>query len=1008
MRRQERFNGKKLGRLAWGAMLAVAAMTTGVQAGPQDAQVVHGTAAIEQAGAVTNITTSQQAIINYSQFNIGSGETVNFIQPNAQSRVLNRINSVSPTLIEGNLNANGTVYFVNPQGVRFLNGAVVNVGGIYAAAGSISNDDFISGVDRFDQLNAGVVNEGLIRAGEVGLIGSKVINAGRIETGDGGLLTMVAGDQVMIARHGSNITVEVNNDNLSDPSGGVSLGAGDLASLAMAPTDPEAGSVVMGGTVEAGTGTGVHMVGTDLVIDSAISGGVDHVTYDASSSLTFDVAGTAVETTGEQVYTVAGGSGPINLKQNTTLNGSSVRFNGNIVSDTGGAAASLTVNGSADFNGTVGAGGGSNTLASVEVTGTTNIAGGSIDTTGDQDYRGVVNLVDDTTLTSGTEVHFHQSVADASIDTKGVGVGADLVVTAPRTYFDSRVSTGTTAPGRIVGSLRVNGETVFNNRGSFSVLVPSRITTMRDQVYNGPVVLTENVHAKSFNGDIRYLDTVDAVPSGIAGGMGYELPAGNGSVDAAGLTAHAINGSVQFARDVGSNGRTGLDYLIAVADPNAGEMITFGSDLGGNATPTSGTIDVTTTGHLLLNPSEADLTMLSITPVDGEFVTISPIPQIATIESRDGDVTLRSLAGTVLMGRYNKMTSLGDLNISATDSAYVGDLSAFEAIGVSAGSGIVLRTRDASNLYDFNGNLVGPASEDTNLDLVSNGVVDFNMVPTTETMGGELFIGSPLGAAADVNGTLGAFTFITQSRTSNEFFLASATGGVPTGQTLDLTPFVGGPVPEAFVLAGPLPFEDRIIREALLAPGDQQFLAQLMATAPRELVANEATTALDRIRIYNDGGGALIADASAPNSIVAWNRIRRGNAEQAIDAMQAILYGASGATATGEEGFAETRDAVAQAWAEYQQTDSSEDFVTYLAQSNGDSQRMLYAQLITVNECLDQMRKTGVTDLEYAVFANAALNPLKPADITTGRFYEMLTGRALIEAGGGEPTVSLR
>ena len=50
---------------------------------------------------------------------IDQGETVQFIQPGVKSRVLNRISGESPSSINGTIQANGIVYFVNPSGIVF-------------------------------------------------------------------------------------------------------------------------------------------------------------------------------------------------------------------------------------------------------------------------------------------------------------------------------------------------------------------------------------------------------------------------------------------------------------------------------------------------------------------------------------------------------------------------------------------------------------------------------------------------------------------------------------------------------------------------------------------------------------------------------------------------------------------------------------------------------------------------------------------------------------------------
>src|SRR5436190_6284992 len=101
------------------AMIAVAAalcsaLALSANARPSGAQVAHGHVTFERDGNRTIIRASDGSIINYLNFNIGPNEIVRFIQPGELSRVLNRINSNEPTLIQGTLLANGQVYIVNP------------------------------------------------------------------------------------------------------------------------------------------------------------------------------------------------------------------------------------------------------------------------------------------------------------------------------------------------------------------------------------------------------------------------------------------------------------------------------------------------------------------------------------------------------------------------------------------------------------------------------------------------------------------------------------------------------------------------------------------------------------------------------------------------------------------------------------------------------------------------------------------------------------------------------
>ena len=91
-----------------------------VYALPTGGEVAAGSASISgSAGSTTINQTTQNVSINWQSFNIGKGETVNFAQPNSSAIALNRVLGSDPSSILGNLNANGKVFLINPNGVLF-------------------------------------------------------------------------------------------------------------------------------------------------------------------------------------------------------------------------------------------------------------------------------------------------------------------------------------------------------------------------------------------------------------------------------------------------------------------------------------------------------------------------------------------------------------------------------------------------------------------------------------------------------------------------------------------------------------------------------------------------------------------------------------------------------------------------------------------------------------------------------------------------------------------------
>src|SRR3990167_5006195 len=172
-----------------------------VYALPTGGEVAAGSASISgSAGSTTINQTTQNVSINWQSFNIGKGETVNFAQPNSSAIALNRVLGSDPSSILGNLNANGKVFLINPNGVLFGQSAAVNVGGLVASTLNLSDSDFMSGNYQFAGSGDGsVVNQGTLNAdgGYVALLGASVSNQGLIQA-NVGTVALAAGDAITL------------------------------------------------------------------------------------------------------------------------------------------------------------------------------------------------------------------------------------------------------------------------------------------------------------------------------------------------------------------------------------------------------------------------------------------------------------------------------------------------------------------------------------------------------------------------------------------------------------------------------------------------------------------------------------------------------------------------------------------------------------------------------------------------------------------------------------------
>ncbi len=183
------------------------------QANPVGASVAAGTAQVSGEGTA-NLTVNQatdKAIINWNTFNIGTGETTQFVQPGTGSVMLNRVTGgLGSSQIDGALKANGKVFLINPDGILFGPHSIIDVGGLVATTHDIKNDDFMAGHYVFGlpgKADASVVNAGSITAatgGFAALVAPGVRNSGSI-TARLGKVGIAAGDGFALDFYGDQL-----------------------------------------------------------------------------------------------------------------------------------------------------------------------------------------------------------------------------------------------------------------------------------------------------------------------------------------------------------------------------------------------------------------------------------------------------------------------------------------------------------------------------------------------------------------------------------------------------------------------------------------------------------------------------------------------------------------------------------------------------------------------------------------------------------------------------------
>lgn len=138
--------------------------------------VVAGSARHEVSGSCETVHVTDKTILHYKTFNLAENEGTAFVQPSTKSTLLCRVKGRSPSTIEGRLDANGRLLFINPNGIVFSKTAKVNVGSLIASTLDIQNNDFLNDHFRFT-LSPDASSSFIIHKGEINAASNVVLMA---------------------------------------------------------------------------------------------------------------------------------------------------------------------------------------------------------------------------------------------------------------------------------------------------------------------------------------------------------------------------------------------------------------------------------------------------------------------------------------------------------------------------------------------------------------------------------------------------------------------------------------------------------------------------------------------------------------------------------------------------------------------------------------------------------------------------------------------------------------
>ena len=671
--------------LTLGALISFAGAAAAAPVLPTGGQVAAGQASIAKTGSTLTIDqTSSRAIINWSNFSIGKGGTVQF--DNGSGATLNRVTGAFVSSINGLLSATGSVYLINPNGVIIGKSGVVNTGGTFVASTQdLTNAEFLTGGTLTFSGNspAEVLNLGKVGSlgGDVTLIASKVENDGTITAGRGDV-GLVAGYQVVMSdatQNGGEFQVLL---------GGSGTSATNTGSIRAAEAELRAngGNVFAlagntGGIIDA---TGVS-TNDGKVLLIAENGSV--TANGTIIAKTATGAGGEVETSGQTVnfagLTVKAGSWMVD-PENLTISGADADTLSTALSEGTSVTLQTTASGAP--------------IENVGVGGTTS--GGA----GDIIIASAVNWSSGATLTLDA---FHSIAIDAPITTNGGGVV--LNTNFGNAGGGGGYGFGLTAAGfqgslnftNASGSLTINGTSFTleatpaalvaainaNNSGNFALAASGNLGTS-----SGAFIPIFSGDFTGLGHTITGMTIDDTSANGIDGLFGQQTA---GVISDIGLVGGSVSASL--GNDVGD--LLGDQLGGSISDAYATGSVSGNNDVGGLVGSSAGSIsDAYATGAVSGSGSVGGL-------VGAQFAgSISDAYATGTVSGSDAIGGLVGGSGGSITDAYATGAVSGSLDVGGL-------------VGVQSGGSITdAYATGAVSGSEFVGGLVGVQSGDTIID----------------------------------------------------------------------------------------------------------------------------------------------------------------------------------------------------------------------------------------------------------------------------------------------------
>jgi filamentous hemagglutinin family protein len=202
---------------------------------PLAENVISGNGQFDRNSTQLNVQQNSDFLhIQYESFDISATESVNFLQPNSMSIVINEVLNSDPTQLAGQLSANGQLFLLAPGGLVIHDGATIEATSFFASTLGIESVSaqqiqLLAGNSQSSLTNNGTISvEG---GGYLELLSNTIINNGTIENKAGDVALTIA-NNALVRFSDDFFALEVEQaalNGLIDNTGTISAVAGNVA-----------------------------------------------------------------------------------------------------------------------------------------------------------------------------------------------------------------------------------------------------------------------------------------------------------------------------------------------------------------------------------------------------------------------------------------------------------------------------------------------------------------------------------------------------------------------------------------------------------------------------------------------------------------------------------------------------------------------------------------------------------------------------------------------------------